>query len=73
MRIRLTRKLADRLDGIDVKDHHVGDVFDLPGTQARVLVAEKWAIPERRTENGSPPATERRAVHSRSRGDERIL
>src|SRR5688500_40334 len=30
MRVRLTRKLADRLDGIDVKNHHVGDVLDLP-------------------------------------------
>ena len=73
MRVRLTRKLADRLDGIDVKNHHVGDVLDLPGTEARVLVAEKWAIPERRTENGSPPATERRAGNSVLRGDERIV
>jgi len=60
MRVRLTRKLADCLDGIDVSDRHVGDVLDLSPPDARLLLAEQWAIPERRSGEGSPPGEERR-------------
>ena len=45
MWIRLTRKLADWLDGIDVTDRRVGDVFDLPIHDAQLLIAEGWAEP----------------------------
>jgi hypothetical protein len=43
MWIRLTRKLADFLDGIDVSDRRVGDVFNLPTFDAHLLIAEGWA------------------------------
>ena len=43
MRIRLTRKLADCLDGVDVSRYSVGDVLDLPEREAALLVAEEWA------------------------------
>ncbi len=43
MPIRLTRKLADCLDGVDVSHYSVGDVLDLPRREAALLVAEKWA------------------------------
>jgi hypothetical protein len=43
MQIRLTRKLADAIDGIDVSGHAVGDVIDLPQHDATILVAEGWA------------------------------
>jgi hypothetical protein len=43
MRVRLIRKLADRLDGIDVKDRQVGDILDLSPADAVVLIAEGWA------------------------------
>jgi hypothetical protein len=48
MRVQLTRKLADRIDGIDLKGQEVGTVLDLPEPEARLLLAEDWAIPERR-------------------------
>lgn len=48
MRVRLTRKLAQEIDGIDLSSHDVGDVVDLPAPKARLLIAEKWAVPERR-------------------------
>ena len=48
MRVRLTRKLADEIDGIDLKGQTVGDVFELPEREARVLLAEEWAIPDSR-------------------------
>jgi hypothetical protein len=43
MWVRLTRKLAECLDGIDVSQRCVGDVFELPSADAELLVAEQWA------------------------------
>ena len=48
MKVRLTRKHADCIDGVDLCAREVGDVFDLSEPEARLLVAEEWAIPERR-------------------------
>jgi|SRR5215471_12754900 len=44
MRIRLTRKLADAIDGVAVADYSVGDVIDLDTNEARLLIAEDWAV-----------------------------
>jgi hypothetical protein len=44
-RIRLIRKLADQLDGIDVSARVEGEVFALPDADAQMLVAEGWARP----------------------------
>jgi hypothetical protein len=41
MRVRLTRKLSDRIDGV----RRVGQVLDLPLAQAHLLLAEQWAVP----------------------------
>lgn len=43
MRIRLTRKLADCIDGVDLSHYSVGDVLDLPTWEAQLLIAEEWA------------------------------
>jgi hypothetical protein len=43
MTIRLTRKLAERIDGVDLRGKHVGQVLDLPVRAARLLIAEGWA------------------------------
>jgi hypothetical protein len=43
MQVRLTRKLAETIDGIDLSSHEVGDVFDLPAAEAQLLLAEEWA------------------------------
>lgn len=43
MVIRLTRKLADMLDGIDVSAYRVGQALHLPWREARLLIAEGWA------------------------------
>lgn len=47
MRIRLLRKLADHLDGVDVSSYNEGDVLDLPRGEAELLIAEQWALPFR--------------------------
>ena len=44
MRVRLTRKLAERVDGIDLSSYQEGDVLDLSGREAELLVAEGWAV-----------------------------
>jgi hypothetical protein len=63
MKVVLTRKLADSMDGVDVAAFQVGDVLDLAPGEARLLVAEQWATPERRRQRGTPPASERRRTN----------
>jgi hypothetical protein len=48
MRVIVVRKLADRVDGIDLTHCDVGDVLDLAEPDARAIVAERWAVPARR-------------------------
>ena len=60
MKVRLLKKHAECVDDVDLRGHHVGDVVDLSSRDARLLVAEDWAIPERR-ERVKPVARLRRA------------
>jgi hypothetical protein len=46
MRVRLVRKLADLLDGVDVSGHRSGDILELSRHDAELLIAERWAEPE---------------------------
>ena len=43
VKVLLTRKLAECIDGVDLSDRHVGEVIDVPPAQARLLLAEEWA------------------------------
>ena len=43
MCVRLTRKYADLIDGVDLSSAHVGDRLDLSRHDAEVLIAEGWA------------------------------
>jgi hypothetical protein len=60
VRIRLVRKLAQRLNGVDVSDVNVGDCLDLSPESARLLIEEGWAVlvdrlhPEDREERQNP-------------------
>jgi hypothetical protein len=49
MKVVLTRKHADRIDGIDLSEYRVGDVLELTLPDAKAIVAEGWALPDRRT------------------------
>ncbi len=60
MKVRLIRKHAECIDDVDLSSHRVGDVLELHESQGALLVAEKWAIPERR-ERAQPTASRRRA------------
>jgi hypothetical protein len=43
MLVRLMRKLAPVLNGVDLSEFQVGDVLDLSKPMAWMLVAEGWA------------------------------
>lgn len=43
--VRLTRKYAAMIDGVDLEDVSVGDLFELSPHDADMLIAEGWAEP----------------------------
>ena len=43
MHIRLTRKLAEMVNGVDLRPFSVGQVIDVADSHARMLIAEQWA------------------------------
>ena len=53
MKAVLVRKLAPIIDGVDVAEHSIGEVLDLPPRDASLLMAEGWAVPQRVDEVGS--------------------
>jgi len=44
MQVRLIRKFAECLNGVDLSHYHVDDVLDLPSREAELLIAEGWAV-----------------------------
>ena len=44
-RIRLTRKLAAVVNGVDLSARKVGDIIELSDALARMMIAERWAEP----------------------------
>lgn len=67
MRIRLIRKFAESLDGIDLSRCCVGDIMDLPQREAETLIVEGWALP---TESRSGSAVAYQAADARQRSRE---
>lgn len=49
--VRLTRKYANVLDGVNLSGHDVGDRLTLPSRDAQLLIAEGWADPDARRES----------------------
>ena len=64
MRVRLTRRLAEFIDGVDLSNRRVGDVFELPEPAGRLLLAEGWAV----SDPVHPDATRRTPQRSASIG-----
>lgn len=62
MRLRLLRKLASQIDGVDLSEYGVGDAIDVADRKARLLLAEGWAIAERRADGPSRVLAFRRAT-----------
>lgn len=45
MRVRLIKKFAEKIDGVDLTGRSVGDLLNLLPREARLLIAEEWAVP----------------------------
>jgi hypothetical protein len=43
MFVRLTKKLADVVNGLDISHCNEGDVIDVPAHHAQMLMSEGWA------------------------------
>ena len=43
MHVRLTAKLAEVVNGVDISRFREGDVIELPERDGRMLIAERWA------------------------------
>ncbi len=44
--VRLTRKLADRLNGFDLSGYEVGETLQVPSYVGLMLIGEGWAVPD---------------------------
>jgi hypothetical protein len=79
MKVRLTKKFADEIDGVDLSGRVVGDTLDIAPRNARLLLAEEWAAPERRDDacgrrtddalSGGARPREQMSERGRSRSD----
>jgi hypothetical protein len=56
MLVRLTAKLADVVNGVDISRYREGDVVELPERDCRMLIAEHWAEAVRLTRAWRPDA-----------------
>lgn len=45
MKVRLTRKFSNALNGVDLSRAHMGETLDLSARDAEILLAEGWAEP----------------------------
>ena len=72
MRVRIVRKLADRVDGIDLAHCGVGDLLDLTEPEARTMVAEQWAVPARRSSDLAPSSTQQSSTDAIVAADRRL-
>jgi hypothetical protein len=82
MRVRLIKKFAEKIDGIDLSAYVLGDFVDLTRAEARLLLAEGWAVPQRepvaaedRRQYGSSashPSDPRRALAADRPGSSRV-
>jgi hypothetical protein len=54
MRVRLLKKLAEIIDGVDLSRRAVGDEFRVKAHDAYLLIAEGWAEPVEKPTRGRP-------------------
>lgn len=45
VRVRLTKKFAEMIDGVDLSRYMAGQMMRVPPADARLLIAEGWAEP----------------------------
>ena len=45
MKVRLTKRFAEMINGVDLSQVQPGDVVDISPRDAGILLAEGWALP----------------------------
>ena len=69
MKVRLTRKFSNLLNGLDLSRYEKGDTLDLSPRDADMLVAEGWAeraegpTRDRAADRPARPRTRRKSRH----------
>ena len=63
MKVRLTQKLCELIDGVDLSKANKGDTLELNENDAKTLIAEGWAAP---LYGGATPVRDR--AHDKPRG-----
>jgi hypothetical protein len=51
VKVKLTKKFAAMLCGVDLSRAHEGDVLDIAPRDAGILLASEWALPADETED----------------------
>ena len=64
--VRLIRKYAEMIDGVDLENAAVGDRLELSKRDADVLIAEGWAVADDQRRARTPPGRAHAADRSRS-------
>jgi len=73
MKIRLTHKFAELINGIDLSKFHAGDTVALSPVDARLLMAEGWAefegpsIPPDKAHERTPKRTSSKSRRKKNR------
>ena len=71
MKVKLTKKLAEIFNGVDLTHLREGDVVDAPPRDAGILLAAEWALPADETESSDKknvfPRTAPAEANDRSR------
>ena len=70
MRVRLIKKLADIIDGVDLRGRSVGDLLTLKPREAKLLIAEQWAVAGGNARSHFSPAIARNAGNPRDRNSD---
>jgi len=69
MKVRLTRKLANSIDGVDLSRKRVGRIIEVGRHDAQLLIAEGWGAPA--DPIGDRRASGSRGSHIRDESDDR--
>jgi hypothetical protein len=65
--VRLIRKYADMIDGVNLAHRSVGDELELTRRDANILIAEGWAVADGERKGRTLPHRSLAADRSRSR------
>jgi hypothetical protein len=72
MRVRLTRRLASSIDGVNLGAYQVGDVLEVTRHDADLLIAEEWAVPVSESRRRVGPEAHQRRAHEQRRAEDRV-